>query len=164
MPPPRRRPKDLAGYLDALSHPVFTAGMSWRVVENKWDGIREAFDGFDPRTVAAYGPDDVERLMADPRVIRNRSKIEATIDNAQAILELDSEHGGFGRYLKSHDGFEDTVADLKRQFRFIGDGGAYFFLHMVDEPVPSHEEWSASHERASGRRGRGRGRSAKTAR
>ena len=56
-----------------------------------------------------------------------------------------------------------TVADLKRQFRFIGDSGAYFFLYMVDEPVPPHEEWSAAHRASSGR-GRGRARSATTAR
>jgi 3-methyladenine DNA glycosylase Tag len=46
--PPRRRQKDLSGYLEALSRPVFQAGISWRVIDNKWDGIREAFHGFDP--------------------------------------------------------------------------------------------------------------------
>jgi DNA-3-methyladenine glycosylase I len=135
-PPPRRKPANLAGYLEALSRPVFQAGMSWRVVEAKWDGIREAFAGFAPDVVAQYGPGEIGRLLADPRVIRSKTKIEATIDNAQALLELDAEHGGFARYLRSHGGFEETAADLKRQFRFIGDAGAYHFLWSVGEPVP----------------------------
>src|SRR5262245_9466129 len=63
--------------------------------------------------------------MADPRVIRNRAKLEGTVDNAQTLLELDREFRGFRRYLHSHGGFDETVADLKRQFRFLGDTGAY---------------------------------------
>lgn len=142
-PPRRQSPRQLAGYLEALSKPVFQAGMSSRVIDAKWAGIREAFAGFDPPTVAAYGPDDIARLLADSRVIRSRVKIEATIDNAQAMLELADEHRGFRRYLHSHGSFSDTVADLKRQFRYIGDSGAYHFLWSVNEPVPAHEEWLA---------------------
>jgi 3-methyladenine DNA glycosylase Tag len=161
--PPRRRPRDLAGYLEALSRPVFQAGMNWRVIDAKWAGIREAFDGFDPPTVAGYGPDDIARLLADSRVIRSRVKIEATIDNAQAIVDLADEHRGFHRYLRSHGGFAKTVADLKRQFRYIGDSGAYHFLWSVNEPVPPHDEWlaqrhpnpskSGAHERTTARTG-----------
>jgi DNA-3-methyladenine glycosylase I len=151
-PPPKHRPKDLSGYLEALSRPVFQAGMSWRVIDAKWDGVREAFKGFDPRAVADFGPRDVDRLLEDPKVIRSRAKIEATIDNAQTLLELDAENGGFARYLKSHADFDDTVADLKRQFRFIGDTGAYTFLYVIDEPVPPHEQWMASHPSTRRRR------------
>jgi 3-methyladenine DNA glycosylase Tag len=138
--PPQHRPTDLAGYLEALSRPVFQAGISWRVIDSKWEGIREAFSGFDPPTVTDYAQDDVDTLLADPRVVRSKAKIEATVDNAQALIELDIEHGGFGRYLRSHAGFEETVADLKRQFRFIGDSGAYHFLWSVDEPTPLTRE------------------------
>ena len=153
-PPARRRPKDLAGYLDALSRPVFQAGMSWQVVEGKWDGIRSAFEGFDPTKVSDFGAAEVNRILADPGVIRSRAKIEATIDNAQALLELDEEHGGFGLYLQSHGAFEQTVADLKRQFRFIGDSGAYHFLYVVGEPVPPHDEWFGASPSPRRRRGR----------
>jgi DNA-3-methyladenine glycosylase I len=139
-PPRPRRPKDLAGYLEALSRPVFQAGMSWRVIDAKWEGIREAFAGFEPRVVADFDTHDVERLLADPRVVRSRAKIEATIDNAQAILELDVEHRGFARYLRSLGPFDDAVADLKRQFRYIGDSGAYHFLYAVGQPVPSYAD------------------------
>lgn len=153
-PPPRHAPKNLAGYLEALSRPVFQAGMSWRVIDAKWDGIREAFKEFDPPTVAAFGPDEVDRLLEDPRVVRSRPKIEATIDNAQTMLDLDKEHGGFDNYLRSRGGFDATVADLKKNFGFIGDSGAYHFLWVVDEPVPAHEEWFASRPARSARRRR----------
>jgi len=118
--------------------------MNWRVIDAKWEGIREAFAGFDPITVAEYGPADVARLLADPQIVRSKAKIEATIDNAQALIELDAEHGGFGRYLRSRGGFGETVADLKRQFRFIGDSGAYHFLWQVGEPVPDYDTWQAT--------------------
>jgi DNA-3-methyladenine glycosylase I len=145
--PPRRRPRDLAGYLEAITHAVFQGGISWRVVEAKWDGIRAALAGFDPPAVAALDAGDIDALMADPRVIRNRAKLEGTVDNAQTLLELDREYRGFRCYLQSHGGFDETVADLKRQFRFLGDTGAYYFLYVVGEQVPPHEEWAASRGR-----------------
>ena len=146
-PPGRARPRDLAGYLEAITHAVFQGGISSRVVEAKWDGIRAALAGFDPPAVAALDARDIDALMADPRVIRNRAKLEGTVDNAQTLLELDREFRGFRRYLRSHGGFEETVADLKRQFRFLGDTGAYYFLYVVGEQVPPHEEWAASRGR-----------------
>jgi 3-methyladenine DNA glycosylase Tag len=142
-PPPRKRPTDLAGYLEALSRPVFQAGISWRVVDSKWDGIRAAFRDFDPTKVAKFGPKQVDRLMENEGVIRSRPKIEAVVDNAQTLLELDAEHGGFGRYLKAQGDTAALAKDLQRQFRFIGQSGAYMFLYMVDEPVPPHEQWPA---------------------
>ncbi len=143
--PKRARPRDLAGYLEAITRAVFQGGISWRVVDAKWEGIREALAGFNPQAVADFDAADIEALLADPRVIRNRAKLEGTVDNAQTLLELDAEHGGFRRYLRLHGGFDATVADLKRQFRFLGETGAYYFLYVVGEQVPPHEEWSASH-------------------
>ena len=140
-PPPRRRPKDLAGYLEALSRPMFQAGISWRVIDAKWDGIRRGFREFEPEKVAAFGPKQVDALLADESVVRSRPKIEAVIDNAQTLLELDAEHRGFRRYLKAHDDTATLAADLQRQFRFIGPSGAYMFLYMVGEPVPPHDQW-----------------------
>ena len=128
----------------ALSGPVLQAGMNWRVIDAKWEGIREAFAGFDPVTVAEYGPADVTRLLAGPRAVRSKAKTEATTDNAQALIELDAEYGGFGRYLRSFGGFGATVADLKRQFRFIGGSGAYHFLWQVGESVPDYDTWQAT--------------------
>jgi DNA-3-methyladenine glycosylase I len=94
--------------------------------------------------VARFTPDDVDRLLQDTRIVRNRRKVEATVDNALEMEALDREHDGFRKYLRSHGSFDETVADLKRHFRFLGDTGAYYFLHVVGEKVPSHEEWMAS--------------------
>jgi len=139
------RPTSLAGYFEALSRPVFSTGMSYRVVEAKWTGISAAFHGFDPARVAAMTPADVERLLDDPGVIRNRKKLEATIQNAERLLELDGEPGGFAAWLDSLGSFEATVAGLRGEFRFLGDNGAYLFLWTIDRPVPPHQEWFQAH-------------------
>jgi DNA-3-methyladenine glycosylase I len=142
--PTKISPKSLADYFEVMTKAVFQSGMSWNVIEGKWDGFREAFLGFDPSAVARFTPDDVDRLLQDTRIVRNRRKVEATVDNALEMEALDREYDGFRQYLRSHGSFEETVADLKRHFRFLGDTGAYYFLHVVGEKVPSHEEWMAS--------------------
>jgi DNA-3-methyladenine glycosylase I len=142
--PAQIEPKKLGDYLEVITKAVFQAGMSWKVIEAKWDGFRKAFEGFDPEKVAAFTPDDAERLAEDTRIVRNRRKIEATIDNAVELIALEREHGGFRNFLRSHDGFEETVADLRKHFRFLGDFGAYYFLYVVGEEVPPHEEFMAS--------------------
>jgi len=144
MPPKQIRPKSLADYLDVLSRIAFEAGLSGRVVEAKWDDIRRGFHGFDPERVERMTPRAVDKLLEDPRMIRSRSKIEATIANAETMLDLDREHKGFKRYLRSHDNFEATVKDLRKRFKFLGDHGAYRFLWIVGEKVPSWHEWAES--------------------
>jgi 3-methyladenine DNA glycosylase Tag len=143
--PHQIEPTKLADYLEVLTKAVFQSGISWQVVEAKWDGFRVAFAGFDPAAVAAFSGDDVDRLTEDTRIIRNRRKIEATITNAEVMLALDGDPGGFTGWLRSHAGFDATVAALRGEFRFLGDTGAYFFLYVVGERVPSHEEWMKAH-------------------
>ena len=143
--PTQIKPKGLADYLDVLTKAVFQSGISWRVVEAKWSGTREALGGFDPKKVANLTPKDVDKLAVDTRLIRNRRKIEATIQNAETLLALDREHKGFRRYLRSFEDFEALAADLVKRFKFLGDMGAYYFLYVVGEPVPEHEQWMASH-------------------
>ena len=134
------KPESLDGYLDYMSKVIFTAGINWRVVQAKWDGIKEAFAGFDVEKVAALTPDDVDRLVGDSRVIRNRKKIEAIVENANRLLELDREPGGFGAYLSSRGDYEAKVADLRRNFKFLGPSSAHIFLAMVGEPVPESDD------------------------
>jgi len=145
--PTQIEPTGLADYLDVMTRAAFQSGMSWRVVEAKWDGFREAFAGFDPAVVAAYTDDDVERLVSDAGIIRNRRKIEATISNAQAMLALDGRPGGFVGWLRSQGDFDATVAALRGEFRFLGDLGAYYFLYVVGENVPTHDEWTKTHQK-----------------
>jgi DNA-3-methyladenine glycosylase I len=128
------------------------AGLSWSTILNKRQGYRQAFAGFDPPVVAAFGPDDVERLVADPAIVRNRGKIESAIANAQGLLRVREEHGSFAAYLWDRIGgaplvggwrtlaeipaeTEESLAlskDLKRRgFRFVGPTICYAFMQTV---------------------------------
>ena len=142
--PERIEPRSLAEYLEVMSKATFQAGMSWRVVDTKWPGIQEAFRGFDPEAIVNFTPAELDEITSDTRVIRNRRKIEAVVENARRMLDLEASHGSFRGYLRSHGGFEATAADLRKQFRFLGDHGAFYFLYVVGEEVPSYEEWCAS--------------------
>ena len=74
-------------------------GLSWLTILRKREGYRRAFAGFDPATVAAFGPADVERLLADPGIVRNRLKVESAIANARAFLRVQEEFGSFAAYV-----------------------------------------------------------------
>lgn len=141
--PAQIKPTKLGDYLEVLTKAVFETGMNWSVVESKWDGFREAFDGFDVEKVASLTPDDLDRLSNDTRIIRNRRKIAATIHNAQAMIELDNEYKGFKNYLRSQGGFDGLLVDMKKRFQFVGPFGTYYFLFVVGEEVPPHDEFRA---------------------
>lgn len=125
------------------------AGLSWSTVLNKREGYRAAFVGFDAERIARFGKRDIERLMKNPNIIRNRLKIEATISNARAYLEMQSKGQGFGKYMWSFVGGKPLVhrfrktgevpatstesdalsKDLKKRgFRFVGS--TIIYAHM----------------------------------
>jgi len=79
---------DDAALFEKLCLEVFQAGLSWLTILRRRAAFNAAFDGFDPETVAGYGPDKAAALQADPGIIRNRAKIAATIENARAYLRL----------------------------------------------------------------------------
>src|SRR5262245_43261361 len=81
--------RDRRHLFELLTLEAAQAGLSWTTVLRKREGYRQAFAGFEPEAVARFRFDDVDRLMLDPGIIRNRSKIEATIDNARAVLALE---------------------------------------------------------------------------
>ncbi|MGY2959821.1 DNA-3-methyladenine glycosylase I [Pseudomonas sp. TE36184] len=83
----------------------FQAGMAWITILRKREHFRRAFDGFDFRRVAQYGEADIERLMADPGIVRNRAKIVSTLNNARRACELVEEAGSLAKWLWS---FEPT--------------------------------------------------------
>jgi DNA-3-methyladenine glycosylase I len=128
------------------------AGLSWSTILRKRQGYRNAFAGFDPTAVARFGPTDVERLLADPGIVRNRMKVESTIENAQRVLEAQEEHGSLDAYLwafvegkpivnswRSLSELPDETPlskaiskDLKKRgFRFIGPTIVYAFMQTV---------------------------------
>jgi 3-methyladenine DNA glycosylase Tag len=145
--PTRIEPQRLGDYLEVMSKAVFQSGISWKVVEAKWPGIREALHGFDAAAIASLTAADVDALASDQRVIRNRRKLEAIVDNARTLIELDATNGSFRDYLRSHPDFDALVADLRKHFRYLGDMGAYYFLYVIGEEVPPHEQFNAGHGR-----------------
>ena len=147
----------------------FQAGLSWYTILKKRDNFRAAFDGFRPEVIAGWGETDVTRLLNDPGIVRSRSKIEATIGNARAYLEIDGREG-FDQFLWRYmDGAplqnrfssmaevpastplsERIAKDLKKAgFRFCGPTITYAFMQavgMVNDHVvtcPAHDRVAA---------------------
>ena len=98
------------------------AGLSWETILRKRAGFQRAYDGFDVDRVAAYGDDDVARLLADAGIIRNRLKVLAAIHNARVIQQLRGSHGGFAHWLDAHHPRDRAawVKLFKQTFRFTG--------------------------------------------
>ncbi len=144
--PKRVSPQSLDDYLEVMSKSVFQTGISWKVVEGKWPDISAAMERFNVGKVASFDEEDIERLVNDKRVIRNRRKLEAIVHNARKMIELDREYGGFQNYLRSRHDFDATVRSLRAQFKFLGEMGCYHFLYVVGEEVPPYEEWRASRQ------------------
>jgi DNA-3-methyladenine glycosylase I len=135
------------------------AGLSWATILKKREGYRAAFAGFDARRVARFGARDVARLLGDAGIVRNRLKIEATIENARRVLEVAKERGSFDAYVWSFMGgaparrrprsrtqvpattpASDALSrDLKKRgFRFVGSTIVYAFMQaagLVDDHV-----------------------------
>jgi DNA-3-methyladenine glycosylase I len=133
------------------------AGLSWSTILHKRDGYKSAFADFDPEAVARFGKRDVERLLADARIVRNRLKVESAVNNAQRLLELRDDLGSFDAYVWGFVGGAPTVGswrtvseipaetaesralskDLKKRgFRFVGPTVCYAFMQaagLVDD-------------------------------
>ena len=88
-------------WLAEMARQLFQAGFKWQVIAAKWPGFEEAFEGFDPARVAAYGDEDITRMMESGLVVRNASKLTSVIDNARFVTELAREHGSAGAFFGS---------------------------------------------------------------
>ncbi|BBX68899.1 DNA-3-methyladenine glycosylase I [Mycolicibacterium psychrotolerans] len=152
--------RDSAALFERISLEAFQSGLSWLIILRKRDNFRAAFDGFDVERVARYTERDVDRLMADPGIVRNRSKITATVSNARATADLADAGEDLAELLwsfaptdratRSRPGDLSAVAavtaestamakELKRRgFRFVGPTTAYALMQatgMVDDHV-----------------------------
>jgi DNA-3-methyladenine glycosylase I len=151
---------------------AFQAGLSWRTVLHKRRNFRRAFRGFDFRKVARFGPRDVERLMGDAGIVRNRAKIQAAVVNARRFLEVRGEFGTFSRYMWSWVGGKPIVHRLrsagdyptvipealawakdlkKRGFRFLGP--LVLYAHMQQSGMVNDHTVDCFRHRAVGRGG-----------
>lgn len=144
---------------EKLTLEAFQSGLSWITILRRREGFRRAFDGFDWHRIAAYGDDDVDRLMADDGIIRNRAKIAATIANARMLVDwLDAEPGALDSLIWSHRPASRTerparLAEIPAQtaesqalaralknrgLRFVGPTTAYALMQsagLVDDHV-----------------------------
>jgi len=140
--PPRTTPADDNGYFEQMTKAVFQAGFSWQVVSDKWPNFEQAFDGFDVDRVAAYGPEDVDRLLSDQGIVRNGRKIEATIANAIQFQTIRREFGSFAKYLRSLDDltYRKRQKILAKRFKNLGRTSVFVFLWCVNEEVPDWDD------------------------
>lgn len=140
--PARITPAGDNGYFEQITKAVFQAGFSWQVVNDKWPNFQQAFDGFDVDRVAAYGLEDMDRLLSDPGIVRNGRKIEATIANAVQIQAVRREFGSFLNYLRSLDDlpYREKQKALSKRFKNLGRTGVFVFLWCVNEEVPDWED------------------------
>ena len=125
-------------YLAEMTKCVFRAGFVWQIIEHKWAGFEEAFDGFDVTGCALLGDEALEALSADRRIVRNASKIRSVQRNAAYLLAVRREHGGFGAFLAQWP-VEDFVGlwlELKRGGDRLGGQTGRFFLRFVGKDTP----------------------------
>jgi DNA-3-methyladenine glycosylase I len=117
------------------------AGLSWLTILNKRAAFRAAFADFEVDRVAAFGPRDVERLLADPGIVRNRLKIAAAIENAQRIRSLREAHGSFARWLEAHHPLPvgGWTQLFRNTFRFTGGQIVGEFLMSLGYLPGAHE-------------------------
>ena len=132
----------------------FQAGLSWECVLNKRDAFREAFDGFDLDTICGYDEKKIASLMENPKIIRNRLKIQAAVTNARIFREIRRQYGSFSNYLWAWTGgsviyetgqtsspLSDKIsADLKKRgMKFVGTTVIYAYLQAVGV-IYSHDD------------------------
>jgi len=121
---------------------IFQAGLSWELVLKKRPTTVTAFDGFDVDAVAAYGDEDVARLLNDPGIIRNRLKVSSIIHNAGVVQKLRASHGGFSKWLDDHhpQDLSAWVKLFKKTFKFTGPEVVNEFLMSTGYVGGAHSE------------------------
>jgi len=127
---------------ERLTLEIFQAGLSWLIVLKKREGFRIAFENFCIDRVAAFDEMDKERLVNDSSIIRNRRKIDATVDNAMTIMEIQKSHGSFANWIDAHHPLskEEWVKLFKRNFKLTGGEIVNEFLMSIGYLPGAHAE------------------------
>jgi len=132
------RPSSDQTYFENMCRVIFQEGLNWHVIDGKWPTTRKAFDNFNINKVACYTDTDIQRLMKDEGIVRNCSKVEAIIYNAQGFLAIKKQFGSFQSYVDSLDktnNYENAIKDLIGKFKHIGAPSASLFLYTVGEKI-----------------------------
>jgi len=120
-------------YLSWMTKQVFRAGFVWKVIEAKWDGFEEVFEGFEPHRIAMLNDEELERISSDTRIIRNHAKVLSVRKNAQYVLDVAAEHGSFGDFIAAWPS-SDIVGlwtHMKKGANRLGGASGPMFLRMV---------------------------------
>jgi len=133
--------RDETVLFERLCLEIFQAGLSWEIVLKRRAGMREALAGFEVDRIAAFTEVDQARLLADPRIVRNRLKVAAIIENARRVQALRESHGGFASWLDAHHPREkpEWVKLFKRSFLFTGGEIVGEFLMSLDYLPGAHD-------------------------
>jgi DNA-3-methyladenine glycosylase I len=133
-----KRPTSDDVYFENMARVVFLAGLSWRMIDEKWPNFKKAFHDFSIAEVAKFGEKDVKRLIGDAGIVRNKAKIIATIHNAKQLQNTKKEHGSFQSYLDSldkSDNYASVIKELGKKFSRLGPSSARIFLYSVGEEI-----------------------------
>jgi 3-methyladenine DNA glycosylase Tag len=123
--------------LAAMARRIFQAGFAWKVVDAKWDGFEEAFDGFDPARCASMSEERFDALLKDRRIIRNAAKIRSVTLNGQFLLDLATAHGSAARFLADwpDTNYVGLLDLLKTRANRLGGEPAMRFLRSIGKPA-----------------------------
>jgi DNA-3-methyladenine glycosylase I len=135
-------PPDDNSYFENMSRAVFQAGLSWEMIANKWSDFRKAFKDFNIEEVSNFDEEDIERLLSDKSIIRNRSKIEAVIVNAMEFMKIKEEYENFRNYMDNLDKSENykfVKKELGKRFSRMGPKSAMIYLYSIGENI-KHED------------------------
>lgn len=138
-----RRPPNDDAYFENMTRVIFQAGLSWKMIDKKWPNFKKAFENFSIKKVSRFRGSDIERLLKNEGIVRNRAKIAATIQNAAEFKRVKEQFGSFKSYIDSLDKSKNyalAVKELGKRFQRLGPSSARIFLYTVGEDVRHPEE------------------------
>ncbi len=134
----KEKPANDNVYFENMCRVIFQAGLNWKVIDGKWQTTKTAFENFNIKKVATFTDADVQRLMNDPGIVRNKGKIKAIIQDAQNFVAIEKRYGSFQKYLDSLDksnNYANAIKDLVNTFKWLGPPSASLFLYTVGEKI-----------------------------
>lgn len=138
LPPDELRALPDSRWLAQMTRRVFQAGFAWSVVDAKWDGFEAAFEGFEPRRVAMYGDEELDRLLSDPALVRNGAKLRAAVANARFLADLADENGTAAAAVFADwpdDDYVGLLDLLKRRGNRLGGNTGQYVCRFMGKPA-----------------------------
>ena len=133
-----KNPPNDNAYFENMCRVIFQSGLNWHVIEEKWPTTKEAFANFEVSKVANFSDAEIDNLMKNAGIVRNKGKIKAIIQNAQNFKAIEKQHGSFQKYLDSldkSDNYANIIKDLVNKFKWLGPPSASLFLYTVGEKI-----------------------------